>query len=187
MENKKKISVSQIVFCGLFIALQVVFSRFVAINAWNTKIGFGFVPLFLAGYFLGPIYGGVVGALSDLIGSLLFPIGPYFPGFTLTAFLQGALYGLVLKKDYKENQKKKIGFIVIIDQLLLTLIVNTGWISVLYGSSFKGIFISRIPQALIMGIVEPVVMFGILKFIKRERFISNLKISKKDEKNVIEK
>ena len=49
----------------------------------------------------GPLSAGVAYALGDLLGMMIFPNGSYFPGFTLTAFLTGVIYGLY----YTENQK----------------------------------------------------------------------------------
>ena len=83
---------------ALLAALEFVLSRFLSISAWNTKIGFAFVPVALAALLLGPLNAGIVAALADFLGALLFPVGPYFPGFTLTAFLMGLCYGLFLYK-----------------------------------------------------------------------------------------
>ena len=81
---------------GLLIALEIVLSRFLSINAWNIRIGFSFVPIAAAGMLLGPIPAGIVAAAADILGATLFPSGPFFPGFTLTAFLTGTLLGVFL-------------------------------------------------------------------------------------------
>ena len=49
------------------------------------------LPLILSGLILGPKAGFWVGALSDILGYFLYPSGPYFPLFTLTQALTGAL------------------------------------------------------------------------------------------------
>ena len=76
-----RIPVRTIVYLGVLTALEIVLSRFLSISAWNLKIGFSSVPVALAGMLFGPLAGGIVGALGDLLGAVLFPIGPYFPGF----------------------------------------------------------------------------------------------------------
>ena len=35
-------------------------------------------------------------AVGDLLGMMIFPTGAYFPGFTLTAFITGLIFGLFL-------------------------------------------------------------------------------------------
>ena len=83
----RTIRTKELITLGLLTAVEVVLSRFCSISAWNIKIGFSFVPIAIGGILFGPLGGGLVGALGDFIGAVLFPIGPYFPGFTLTAFL----------------------------------------------------------------------------------------------------
>ena len=94
------------VTCAALIAAAIVLSRFLSINAWNLKIGFTFVPVFLAAYLYGPLGGAIVGGIADFLGATLFPIGAYFPGFTLTCVLTGVVYGLLLQKKQKSEAKR---------------------------------------------------------------------------------
>ena len=123
----KKLNTRTIVMAGLLVALHIILSRFFSINAWNLKIGFAFVPVFAAAYLYGPLVAGLVGALGDFIGAILFPIGPYFPGFTLTCFLTGLTFGLLL---HKQQTPLRIAGAVAVNQLLLGLLLNTYWITV---------------------------------------------------------
>ncbi len=133
-----------LVIMAVLVAVQVVLSRFASITAWNVKIGFGFVPVMLGGLLLGPLSGGIIGLVSDLIGSILFPSGAFFPGFTLTAFLTGVIFGLFL---HKKPDMPRLACAVILNQLLCSLLLNTLWISILYGSSYLGLLSTRILQA----------------------------------------
>ena len=96
--SKSGFSTRVLTTLALLTALEIVLSRFLSINAWNTKIGFSFVPIVAAAILYGPAAAGIVGALGDFIGAILFPIGAYFPGFTLTAFLTGCVFGLFLHR-----------------------------------------------------------------------------------------
>ncbi|MBR3054062.1 MAG: folate family ECF transporter S component, partial [Firmicutes bacterium] len=149
---------------AVLIAVEIVLSRFLSISAWNTKIGFAFVPVVIAAVLLGPVYAGIVGAVVDLLGAVLFPIGAYFPGFTLTAFLTGLVYGLFL---HKEQTVLRVIGAVAINQGILSLFLNTFWISVLYGSPFKPLLITRLPQTGILTVVQIVVIIVIAKVIPR--------------------
>ena len=136
---------------ALLIALEIVLSRFLSISAWNTKIGFAFVPVVIAAILLGPLYAGIVGAAADFLGALLFTIGAYFPGFTLTAFLMGLCYGLFL---YRSQSFPRILGAVAVHQLILSLLLNTLWISLLYGSPYAPLLLSRLPQCAILAAVQ---------------------------------
>ena len=153
--TEKKITTQQLVMMAMLIACNVILSRFLSIAAWNIKIGFAFVPVVLAAVYLGPVQAALVGALGDFIGAILFPIGAYFPGFTLTAFLVGLTYGLFLHK--KQN------FVLILSAVVLTevigsLLLNTLWISVLYGAAFLPLLATRVFQVVIMAVAETVVI-----------------------------
>ncbi len=57
----------------------------------------------MAGLLFGPAAGGMVGAVSDILGYPLCPAGPYSPLFTLTAALTGIIPALILK-NYREER-----------------------------------------------------------------------------------
>ena len=94
----KKLDTRSITALGLLVAVEIVLSRFCSINAWDLKIGFSFLPVAVAAMRLGPLEAAVVAAVSDFVGAVLFPIGAYFPGFTLTAFLSGLVFGWLLHR-----------------------------------------------------------------------------------------
>lgn len=136
-----------IVMMGLLIAIEVILSRFASISVWNLKIGFGFVPLVIAAILMGSVKAGIVGALADLVGATLFPIGAYFIGFTITNFLTGFVYGLFL---YKKQSLTRTIIAVAINHFILSSLLNTLWISVLYGSPYLPLFVTRILKSAVM-------------------------------------
>lgn len=160
----KKMNTRMITMIGILVAVQVILSRFLSINAWNLKIGFAFAPIALCGILMGVGPTAIMAAVADVLGALLFPSGMFFPGFTLTALLHGATNGLLL---YKSQHPVRIGLAVLIDQLVLGLLLNTFWISILYGSPYWGVLATRVPQCLIMIPVEFVIITMLAKFGKR--------------------
>ena len=138
-------------YMGLLVALQVVLSRFFSINAWNFKIGFSFLPIAVAGMFFGPVGAAVVATVADLVGAILFPSGQFFIGFTVTALLGGLVWGVFL---HKKQTNGRILCAVLIEQLVLSLLLNTLWISILYSSPFVPLMTSRVVQCLVLGPVQ---------------------------------
>ena len=86
------------VLMGLLISMEIILTRFFSVQTPILRIGFGFIPVVLASIMFGPVLGGITAAFSDILGMMLFPQGVYFPGFTLSAFLAGLIYGLLLYK-----------------------------------------------------------------------------------------
>lgn len=162
----KKLSIRAICQCAVLIALEVVLNRFCSIQTPFLKIGVSFVAVVMAAMLLGPAGGAIVGGMGDMIGALLFPFGPYHPGFSICAALMGAMFGFFLYQDSTRfDNRAKLHFWpnvivpVAINSVIFALFLNTLWISQLYDSkTYWGYFLSRIPQELGMGAVKLIII-----------------------------
>ncbi len=185
----QKISTKTMVSLSVLVALQIILTRFCSINAWNVRIGFGFTALVIAAVLHGPAAAALVGGLGDLIGSLAFPSGTYFPGFTLTQVLMGLSFGRALYHRLSGAEPASLpfsgaaGFLrtrlsslplparltlsVLFNQLILSLLLNTFWISVLYGSDFRGLLLSRAMQAAVTAPIQLIVVFALETVLRR--------------------
>lgn len=163
MTNKSKDITKKIAVSAVMIALEIVLSRWLSIQLYNIKIGFSFIPVMLVSYLFGPVCGVVVASISDLIGALLFPIGAFFPGFTFSAALVGLVYGLFL---YKKCSVPRIIAAVLIRRVLIGQFLDTLWISMLYGTPYKEMFITRLVQTAIMSVAEFIIAFIFLYKVK---------------------
>ncbi len=161
--NKKSMRLQdlfKIVMTALLIAMNIFFERltFMKYQVWNTDISFGFVAVFFAAAFLGIPYAAAVAGFGDLIGSLLFPFGAYFPGFTMT----NCIYGLLIAEFiYKNATPIKCIIGVVITKIVCSLILNTLWISILYRGGIDAFFLvlpTRLLQAVIMTVIEITVL-----------------------------
>lgn len=150
-----------VVFMGLFIAIEVVLTRFIAIQTPIVRIGFGFIPIALSGIMFGPVIGGITGALADIIGMMLFPKGTYFPGFTLSALICGTVYGLVLHK--KHITTIRVGVAVLIIKLFVDLGLNTVWLSILYKKAIVVLLPTRVISNAVMFPIQTLLIFLVWK------------------------
>ncbi|MBR4142523.1 MAG: folate family ECF transporter S component, partial [Firmicutes bacterium] len=117
-----------------------------------------------AAILLGPVEAAVCGGLADFLGATLFPIGTYFPGFTATAALTGLVFGLFF---HKEQTPGRVIPAVLINQFILGLLINTYWISLLYGSPFKALFATRIVQSALLTVVQTAGILVLAKVLQR--------------------
>ena len=161
---KTKFTTRMLTTLALLTAVEIILSRFLSISAWNIKIGFSFVHIVVATILFGPLEAGIVAALGDFIGALLFPIGAYFPGFTLTAFLTGCVFGLFLHR--KQGWLQSIAAVGI-NQFILSLFLNTLWISILYGSPYGPLLATRVIQCILLTAVQLVCIQAITKVLAR--------------------
>ena len=87
-------------------------------------------------------------AVSHTLDSLEKDLGFTFPGFTVTAFLVGVTYGLFLYKKTVTWPRLTVTVCVVI--LAFSLVLNTIWLSMLYGKAFWGLLPTRILQCVIL-------------------------------------
>lgn len=152
---KRKNEVSTMVICALLIAIQIILSRFLSISTPVVKIGFDFAPMALAGMLFGPWWGCAVGVLADFAGANLFPIGPYFPGFTLVAGLSGMTYGLLLHSrngSFLGGRASRVRLLlaVLIVTIPLQMGLDTLWMTILYGNGYLYYLGERAVKACVM-------------------------------------
>lgn len=163
-QNRNSEKIKKLIALSMLVALEIVLSRFLSINTIGTKIGFSFVPIVITAFLFGPISAGIVYALADFIGAILFPIGPYFPGFTACAFLMGFTYGFFLYKKQRVGLIKNILPPVLINNIIYGLFINTAWVSILYGSkTYWGWFVFRLAEYALLIPVSIILIPFVLK------------------------
>lgn len=113
----------KIILSALLLATFIILDRLLTINTQIIAINLSLLPIMLAGVILGPKYSMLIAILGDLIGSILWPFGSYFAGFTITSGITGLIFGLVL---YNNPNKINKNFILkaIISNILVYVIVN---------------------------------------------------------------
>lgn len=162
---KLKLNTFDMIFLSLLVGFNVVFTIAPPINLWNAQCGFGFIPIAIAAYYYGCSGGIIVAALGDILGTIIAPMGPYFPGFTLSAMLTGIIFGLFL---FKNANVVKTVFAVITNQIICTLILNTYFISVLYTKAFGVLITSRAVQAVITTAVQIPIIILLIKVVLKK-------------------
>jgi ECF transporter S component (folate family) len=160
------------IFMGLLISMEVVLTRFFSIQTPIVRIGFGFIPIVIASVMFGPVLGGITAAFSDILGMMLFPKGVYFPGFTLSAFLSGMIYGIFLYK--KPKTMLRIIMAVSITIILVDLGLNTYWLSIITGKGVVALFVPRFIKSVIMLPIQSLLIYSCIKFIPEKSLESYL-------------
>ena len=122
----------------------------------------------------GPIWGGIVGALSDLISYSLNPSqGALLPQIVLIEFLYGFSYGLFLKNiKAKKSGYFKAVFSTLCQVILLHIFLTTVFLVPVYGIPFKALFILRIPGFIANTLLQVLGIIFIVKFSNTLRKIS---------------
>lgn len=162
----KNLTMQRLVRVALLMALTIVLQNYLGIRTMHFKIGFAFVPIAICAMLYGPLWAGGMAAAADLLAWVLYPVGPYFPGFTLTAFLTGIIFGLFLRRN--EAKWKSIILAVVLTQLVCGMLVNTYWLTILYDTPFTVMFVTRIPQFAVLVPLQIVV----IRLINSKKFLT---------------
>lgn len=127
---------------GVLTAVSIVLTRFFGVivpiaGADALRLSFGEAPIMLAGVLFGPEGGALAGVAADLVGFLINSFGgPYHPGLTLSMGLTGLIPGLLLHSKRNELTVLQVGLIVLLTDLITGVLLNTLWLSQMYGGGF---------------------------------------------------
>lgn len=171
--SQKRAGIVTLAGCGMLLALKAILGMFTLNVSPILKIGFSFLPIAAAGMLFGPVAGGTVGALGDLVSYLMNPTGPYFPGFTVNGFLAGFLYGVFFYKKAVTLFRTflaKATVTAVIDLCLTPL-----WLSILYSKAFFAVFAARVATDLILLPIDLLLLYALMKGIERERLFHDRK------------
>lgn len=153
----KKFNSKKIAYYALLIALNVVLTRVASFRipiggVETVRIGLGGFPIVFAGITFGPLAGGIVGAIGDVIGFFISPMGAYMPHFSLTAALAGIIPGLILIKCKDKKCKTsfwKLFLAIGAGQVLAGIMLWSYFMTNLFGMSLAVILPGRIISQLI--------------------------------------
>ena len=142
-------------YAGVLIALQIVLGNLVQIAFVEKQMNLGFLPIAIAGYLLGPVGAMIVAALGDILGTLIFGTGAYFPGFTLTALIVGFFYGWMMNPRYQrwlansvKNRYVELGtraFLAALMAAAVYIVINSYWVTFFVSKGYWIILLGRLP------------------------------------------
>ena len=144
-------TVKKITVIGMLLAIQVVLGRFVAISLPTVKISFTFLPIVITAMLYGPLWGGAAAVMGDFLIAVLGPYG-YYPPMAITALLTGIMYGLFLYR--KPANTLRVSACIILQSILLSILLQTYWLTLLTGKGFLLLLPTRILQNLVTAPVQ---------------------------------
>jgi ECF transporter S component (folate family) len=100
----------------------------------------------------------------DLLNFVIKPTGSFFIGFTISGILTGLLYGFLLYK--RPVRLLRIFTVTFIKVLLIDQLLNTYWLTIMYGYDYTATFTLRILKNIIMLPVETLLLFALIKGIE---------------------
>lgn len=99
-KSRTRYRLRMLILSACLAAMGVVLGQYFSIKIGSSiRIGFGALPVILAGALFGPWVGMLVGAVSDIVGCAIFyGIGNMIPLVTLGMMSEGFLAGVIAKR-----------------------------------------------------------------------------------------
>ncbi|MHB8127456.1 MAG: folate family ECF transporter S component [Mobilitalea sp.] len=153
-----------ITLCAMFGAISIVLGSLTIMVADFLKIGFSFLPNEFIFYLFGPVVGAIYGATMDILTFLVKPTGTFFFGFTVSAILNGLLYGVGLYK--KPLSLKRILIVNVVQMIFINILLNTYWLTILIGKGFFVLLPLRALKEFIMFPIKTILLFSLIKAVE---------------------
>ncbi len=154
---QKKLTTRVIAFAAVLIAMNIVLSRFLSINIGSyIRLTPSQVPIILAGFWFGPVVGGICGTVGDLMGAL---IQGYAPNvfITISAALTGILPALMKRYVFHNKINMwKLGFILAVNGLIGSLGFSCLGIHLYSGTPYVVLYATRPLQVVFAVIVNTI-------------------------------
>lgn len=162
--NFKKLSTRDLCYMSMLVAITLMLS---AISGYlrigdAIKFNISFISVYVGAALYGPLAGGIIAAMADIISFLINPTGAFIPVFTIMEFVNGFLFGIFLYKISDNKRRLPTLFLLTLICTLLQFCVNMFWrtyeLSTLYKSPFWVLFGTRLPGNIVMIICKVAVI-----------------------------
>lgn len=159
-------AVTTLAACAMFAALAMILNQVASIDIGPyVRIGFSGIPNRLVDYLFGPVTGCLFSGILDVVKYFLKPSGPFFFGFTFNAMLASFMYGCFYYR--KKLTIKRVLAAKFIVMLTVNVLLNTLWISMLYGKGIMVLLPARALKNLIMWPIDSIIFYSLTKLIER--------------------
>ena len=154
-------SLRSLVLAALFIALRIAVGMLYIPVGDNLRMLFKFIPDAVGSLILGPLLGMLVGGAADVLGAFLFPTGPFFPGYTLSAILTYLVFALFF-------YLREVDVVsVILARLSTNVFINIGlgslWSHMLMGKGYLYYLAKSVVKNLVLLPVEVIIILLIFR------------------------
>lgn len=103
-DPKSIYSTQNLVVMAALTAVQIILARYLSIQVNEVlRISFETIPLALAGMWLGPLGGAIVALVSDVLGTIIYGYGVWFPPIALGPMFFAAFCGWGTKYIFRSS------------------------------------------------------------------------------------
>ena len=173
----RKMSVKELCTMAMLVAITFglsYISGFLRIGD-SIKFNISFMSVYVGAALFGPVAGGVIAALADVISFVANPTGAFVPIFTVMEFVNGMFFGFFLYRSSNTRRKLVWVFLLIFICAVLQFCVNMFWRTyelarLYYGvDKFRALFVSRLPGNVVMVICKVAIVMMLEPYMNKFR------------------
>lgn len=149
---------------AMLMAVSIVLGFFTIQVGDFLKIGFSSLPQQMVGMLFGPAVGGVFGGVADIVKYIIKPTGAFFPGFTISGIVSGLIYGFAFYKKPLKLSRVIVANVIIM--IFVNMVMNTYWLTLLYGTGFFAILPGRVVKEIVMCVINTALVYTVCGTLK---------------------
>lgn len=170
-QNLKSIKI--LTLLAVFIAIKITISSFFIPVGDNLRVYFTFFFVAIEACIVGPIPAMISAFVTDILGFIIHPSGPFFPGYAISGMCSSLIYALFLYNTRITVTK------IVVSKILVNYLVNVGlgslWSMMMYSNAFIFYFAKSIIKNSILlpfEIIALVLVFNmLLPTLQKKNFI----------------
>ena len=156
-----------IVITALLIAVGIILGQFSVQLTETTKIGISFIATQMTANLFGPVVGGIMGGVTDILKFIIKPTGGFLIGYTISAILGPMIYGIMLYK--KPISFWRIFLSKTVVAILINLLLGTFWSYHYFGAAFWAAIPAKLLQQVIQVPIQSVIYYFVMVALKKAR------------------
>ena len=166
----KKLNTS--VMTALLIAVGIILGQFSIQLTETTKIGISFIATQMTANLFGPVVGGIMGGVADILKFIIKPTGPFLIGYTISAILGPMIYGIMLYK--KPISFWRIFLSKTVVAIFINLLLGTFWSYHYFGAAFWAAIPAKLLQQVIQVPIQSVIYYFVMQALKKAKVFQML-------------
>lgn len=156
-----------LVITALLIAIGIILGQFSIQLTETTKIGISFIATQMTANLFGPVVGGIMGGVADILKFIIKPTGPFLVGYTISAILGPMIYGVMLYKKPISFWRILLSKVVV--AILINLLLGTFWSYHYFGAAFWAAIPAKLIQQVIQVPVQSLIYYFVMRALKEAK------------------
>ena len=156
-----------LVVTALLIALGIILGQWSVQVTETMKIGISFIATQMTATLFGPVVGGIMGGVADVLKFIIKPTGPFLIGYTISAILGPVIYGVMLYK--KPITLWRILLSKTVVAIFINLLLGTYWSYLYFGAAFWASLPAKLIQQVIQVPVQSIIFYLVMKTLQQAK------------------